>query len=77
MKAWTDYPFEHLGDQAGKRAPVRDVEVLSYDGNKYCKITVSGVFEEVKAGYLYQAAGRLNEVPALTKAQLETLEVKS
>jgi hypothetical protein len=65
MKAWTDYPFEELGDIAHQQAPVRPVEVLSYDGNKYCRIVVDGVESEVKLGYLYKKPGRCGEVPKL------------
>lgn len=49
MRAWTDYPFTVLGDEPYKKAPIREIEVISYDGNKYCKIIVSGV-DEIKAG---------------------------
>ncbi len=57
--AWTDYPFTELGDtphDAG--APIREVTVLSYDGNKYCQITFNGIPLEVKVGYLYTECGR-------------------
>lgn len=74
MKAWTDYPFEWLGDIAYKEAPVREIEVLSYDGNKYCRIQVCGKEDEIKAGYIYQQAGRYREVPAVTVQQLESLK---
>ena len=47
MKAWTDYPFEYLQDEAGKKAPVREVEVLSYDGDKYCRVRVCGHEDEL------------------------------
>jgi hypothetical protein len=65
MKAWTDYPFEELGDIAHQQAPVRPVQVISYDGNKYCRIVVGGVESEVKLGYLYKKPGRCGEVPKL------------
>jgi hypothetical protein len=74
MKAWTDYPILELGDESGKRAPIRQVEVLSYDGNKYCKIIVEGIYEEIKSGYLYQQPGRCGEVPTLTRRQLAFLQ---
>ena len=54
MKAWTDYPFTQLQDEAGKNAPVREIEVLSYDGDKYCRVRVCGHEDEIKAGYIYQ-----------------------
>ena len=58
MKAWTDYPFIELGDESGKKAPIREVEVISYAGDKYCQIEVEGVQTEVKAGYLYPVPRR-------------------
>lgn len=73
MKAWTDYPFTSLGDTAGKRAPVREIEVLSYDDDKYCTIMVCGEKHEIKSGYIYQQEGRFGEVPQITKKQLANL----
>jgi hypothetical protein len=73
MKAWTDYPFTWLGDEAGKEAPVREIEVLSYDDDKYCRIKVCGGEAEIKAGYIYQHEGRYGDVPAITRMQLAIL----
>ena len=70
MQAWTDYPFDFLGDAAGQIAPVREIEVLSYDDDKYCRINVLGHETEIKAGYIYQREGRLGEVPTITRKQL-------
>lgn len=73
MKAWTDYPFIGLGDNEGQEAPVREIEVLSYDGDKYCRIKVCGIDEEIKSGYIYQREGRIGEVPPITRRQLAML----
>lgn len=73
MKAWTDYPFAWLGDAEGKEAPVREIEVLSYDNNKYCRIKVCGGEDEIKAGYIYQREGRYGDVPQITPEQLKKL----
>ena len=73
MKAWTDYPFEWLGDIAGKEAPVREVEVISYDDNKYCRIRIGNDVDEIKAGYIYQRPGRYGDVPQITREQLSEL----
>lgn len=73
MKAWTDYPFTQLGDEDGKEAPVREIEVLSYDDDKYCRISVCGCEDEIKAGYIYQREGRYGEVPQITHQQLAML----
>lgn len=74
MKAWTDYPFTWLGDVAFKKAPVRQIEVLSYDGNKYCRIKVEDGEDEIKSGYIYTKEGRYGEVSSLTPKQLKKLE---
>jgi len=78
MKAWTDYPFTWLGDTAGEEAPVREIEVISFDNNKYCRIRVVGYpneQDEIKAGYIYQRAGRYGEVPCITEKQIRALPV--
>lgn len=72
MKAWTDYPFTWL-DTAGEKAPVREIEVLSYDDNKYCRIKVCDREDEIEAGYIYQREGRYGEVPPITRRQLAML----
>jgi hypothetical protein len=63
MKAWTDYPILALGDKPHQEAPVREVEVLAYDGDKYCRVWVDGVEESIKSGYLYQLPARCNNQP--------------
>lgn len=88
LQAWTDYPFTELGDIPNQKAPVRRIRVLSYDGNKYCKIDVEGKYltegkyttifkeqllTEIKAGYIYQSPGRLGEVPCITREQINLL----
>jgi hypothetical protein len=74
MTAWTDYPFEWLGDEPNKPAPIREVEVLRYDGDKYCRVRVAGGVDEIKSGYLYQAPGRYGEVPKLSNDQLNSID---
>lgn len=54
MKAYTDYPFTFLGDVEYQKAPMREINVLSYDGDKYCVITVAGIDTEIKLGYVYR-----------------------
>jgi hypothetical protein len=75
MKAWTDYPIAQLGDEYGKKAPIRECYVYSYDGDKYCEIIVEGVHELVKSGYLYSKPGRVTDkgIPQLTRRQLAKL----
>lgn len=76
MKAWTDYPITELGDTPHVEAPVREIEVLAYDGDKYCRVLVCGIEKSIKAGYLYQEPGRCSEKPypkPVSRAQLQTL----
>ena len=72
MKAWTDYPFTGLGDIPGYEAPVRQIEILSYDGYKYCTVKIYDLEHEaeIKRSYIYQKPGRLGKVPAVTEEQL-------
>ena len=63
----TDYPFTELEDIPHKLAPMRSIEILEYDDNKYCKIKVFPNFSdktentfitEIKSGYIYQRINR-------------------
>ena len=65
MKAFTDYPILELGDKPNQEAPIRECDVLSYDGDKYCEIRVSGCLIEVKTGYLYTEKGRCGDAPLI------------
>lgn len=70
MKAWTDYPFVELGDTPHQKAPIREVEVLGYDGDRYCDIIVEDIQLSVKRGYLYQRYGRYGDVPQIETDQI-------
>ena len=75
ITCWTDYPFEQLGDVPYKPAPIRHVNVITYDGNKYAKVSFEGCGDwlEVKAGYLYRQRGRLGQVKAVNLRKLERM----
>jgi len=60
VRAWTDYPILPLGDESGKAAPIREVRVLGWDGNKYAAVEVEGLVVSLKRGYLYSIPGRYN-----------------
>jgi hypothetical protein len=71
IDAFTDYPFTELGDVAFKKAPIRQVKILTYDGDKYCDVLVlfkdedgdlCGHLDSVKAGYIYKRKVRLDSV---------------
>lgn len=75
IKAWTDYPIGQLGDEPGKIAPIREIEVLSYDRNKYCWVRISGtdILDNFKAGYIYEEAGRCGEVKMMSTEKYSNL----
>lgn len=49
MKAYTDYPLE-----TNPTSGVVEIEVLSYDRNKYAGVRHDGEEEEIKIGYIYK-----------------------
>lgn len=63
-----------LGDEPGKVAPIRRVEPLSYDGNKYVRVGFEGRVFSFKAGYLYTVPGRCGEVETFDPHQLPESE---
>jgi hypothetical protein len=78
ITCWTDYPFTELGDESYKPAPIRHVNVVRYDGNKYVTVSFenTGDFLYVKAGYLYSKPGRLGQVKAVNRRKLERMLLK-
>lgn len=75
MKAWTDYPFAEFGDLEGQLAPIREVKLLSYDGDKYITVQYQGVTKDIKRGYVYMERGRCGRVPALNRRVLSHLSL--
>lgn len=55
---YTDYPILPLGDESGKKAPIRRVWPIAYDGDKYVIVLVSEggktVSGWIKRSYLYR-----------------------
>ena len=68
---YTDYPIVELGDIAEKKAPIRKVMPISWDGDKYVKVLVGGIYQEIKAGYIYTKFGRFGDVPTFDTKDLE------
>lgn len=67
LQYYTDYPIIKFGDKPGRLAPMREIEILSYDGNKYCTVKViPSIFEKnkkpvketIKSGYIYKNINR-------------------
>lgn len=74
--AYTDYPFISLGDVGGQTAPIREVTVICFDGERYCRVWVEGIVDEVKAGYLYTTRCRFDDVEAGTAFNVSLDELK-
>jgi hypothetical protein len=47
MKYFTDYPLPPLYNNT-----IKEIQVLSYDGNKYCVIKFANQKMEIKSGYI-------------------------
>jgi|WetSurMetagenome_2_1015567.scaffolds.fasta_scaffold951959_1 hypothetical protein len=66
MRMWTDYPIRELGDIDGQDAPIRECELVSYDGDRYVTVHVflpdskHVLRTEFKSGYLYTEPKRLD-----------------
>lgn len=75
ITCWTDYPFVELGDEPGKMAPIRHVNIISYDGNKYAKVSFEncGDILDVKTGYLYSKRGRYGQVKCVNPRKIERM----
>lgn len=73
-KIYTDYSFViQLGDKPRQQAPIREVKILAYDGNKYVTIEVEGWLADVKFGYLYYEPKRCGETPFVTPKEIEAI----
>lgn len=58
LLAWTDYPFEALGDTPRQPAPIRRAEVIASDGDVYVWAVVASRLFLVKRWYFYQQPAR-------------------
>ncbi len=63
MTFYTDYPMLKLGDEAGKEAPIREIGLIAYDGDKYVVVSPVGTThaESIKSGYIYTSERRLDD----------------
>ena len=56
ISCWTDYPIKELGDEDYQQAPLRQVIVLNYDGDKYVNVQLKshpGIVVSFNYRYLY------------------------
>ena len=77
IKAYTDHPIKELGDIPNALAPIREIDVISYDGNKYCVISVNSITIEIKSGYIYSKAGRIGIVPYIGDDKIAELPINN
>jgi hypothetical protein len=70
---YTDYPFHELGDEAFKPAMIREIELVSYDGDKYVKLKVEGITSSTKRCYVYTKFGRCGWAPIIPAGELNKL----
>jgi len=76
MKAYTDYPMTHLGDKSGEQAPIREIFIHGWDGNKCVYITVEGTVTSIKYGYIYASSARCGEVNCIHYSQYKVLSAE-
>jgi hypothetical protein len=76
-RVFTDFPFViQLNDLKHQEAPIREVKVLSYDGDKYCTIEIEGQEADVKLGHLYFEEKRFGKTDSITPEQIVDLLAK-
>lgn len=75
LQAWTDYPIVELGDVAHSEAAIREVRIITYDGDKYCRVVVEGVEVEIKSGYLYDSPDSFRPIRPTELLKLHRNEV--
>ncbi len=75
ITCWTDYPFSELGDVPYHQAPIRHVNIVTYDGDKYARVSFAnnGNLLEVKVGYLYSKPGRYGQVKCVNPRKIERM----
>ena len=77
IKAYTDAPILGI-DKNGELAPIREVKIIAYDGDKYCKIEFTDsrnrlTRTDIKSGYIYKRYGRIGEVENYSYSYLRKL----
>ena len=73
INAWTDHPVTQLGDELGQFGPVRPCTVISYDGDRYCKVIIEGVNLTISRNYVYTEPGRFHLAQPVPRIALERL----
>jgi hypothetical protein len=73
-KLYTDYPLAILfGDKPRVEAPIREVKLLDFDGDKYCTVEVGGMTADIKFGYIYFEPKRNGAAPSITIEEINTI----
>lgn len=73
-KLYTDYPLAILfGDKPRVEAPIREVKLLDFDGDKYCTVEVEGMQADIKFGYIYFESKRNGATPSITIEEINAI----
>jgi hypothetical protein len=71
---YTDYPILQLGDESGKEAPIRKVQLVNYDGDKYVTVALAVpegiILQTIKSGYIYPKPIRYGEGESINTSML-------
>lgn len=72
VSGWTDYPFLELGDEEQKEAPIRQVNVQSFNGYRHAIVTfIDNSFQlELPVAYLFRSRGRSGQVKQVNPRKL-------
>lgn len=80
MTYYTDYPITQFGDEAGEEAPIREVEIIFWDMDKYVHVYVQGPMYKfrtsIKYGYIYKKSGRSGSVPCISFNELNEIQAQ-
>jgi len=73
-KLYTDYPLAILfGDKPRVEAPIREVKLLDFDGDRYCTVEIEGMTADIKFGYIYFEPKRNGATPAITIEEINAI----
>ena len=86
VSGFTDHPIAELGDPNHLPAPIREITIIGYDGNKYATITldviesktdnveqIKRVRTSIKLVHCYKERGRYGEVEAYGHEEIKEL----
>jgi hypothetical protein len=64
---FTDYPFLELDDTCYQLAPIRELKLLSWDGDKYVCVEINETRHILKRHYVYTRPIRFHQLKSAPK----------